>query len=138
MGVVDNTCGSDCGLDSLGLTRYFDTESFIDLLFYNRKLQCLTALELKSGKFKPEYAGKMNYYLGLLDDFVKESWENPSMGIILCKDKENINIEYALRDIHKPIGVSGYKLSKELPKDLADKLPDPKQLEAEILKKMDF
>jgi len=66
------------------------TESFIDLLFYNRKLQCLTALELKSGKFKPEYAGKMNYYLSLLDDFVKEPWENHSMGIILCKDRDNI------------------------------------------------
>lgn len=114
------------------------TESFIDLLFYNRKLQALTVVELKVGKFKPEYAGKMNYYLGLLDDLLKEPWENPSVGIILCTDKKNIDVEYALRDIHKPIGVSGYKLSKELPKDMIDKLPDPKQLEREILKKMDF
>lgn len=113
-------------------------ESFIDLLFYNRKLQCLTALELKSGVFKPEYAGKMNYYLGLLDDFVRESWENHSMGIILCKDKDRVNVEYSLKDINKPIGVAGYKLSKDLPKEIADKLPDPKQLEAEILRKMDF
>jgi predicted nuclease of restriction endonuclease-like (RecB) superfamily len=114
------------------------TESFLDLLFYNRKLSALTVVELKVDKFKPEYAGKMNYYLGLLDDLVKEPWENPSIGIILCTDRKSVDVEYALRDIHKPIGVSRYKLSKELPKDMVNKLPDPKRLEVEILKEMDF
>lgn len=112
------------------------TESFIDILFFNRRLRCLVAIELKAGKFKPEYAGKMNYYLNLLDDLVKEDWENPSIGIILCTERNRIDVEYALRGIDKPVGVSEFKLSRELPSDLADKLPDPAKLEAELLKEM--
>jgi predicted nuclease of restriction endonuclease-like (RecB) superfamily len=114
------------------------TESFIDLLFFNRKMQNLIACELKCSRFKPEYAGKMNYYLGLLDDLVKESWENPSVGIILCTDRKTVDVEYALRDINKPIGVSGYKISKNLPEGMAGKLPEPQKLQEEILKEMDF
>lgn len=109
------------------------TESYIDLLFSNRRLRCLVAIELKVGKFKPEYAGKMNYYLNLLDDLVKEEWENPSIGIILCTSKNHVDVEYTLRGVNKPVGVSEYCLTSELPKELSDKLPDPEQLKSEIL-----
>jgi predicted nuclease of restriction endonuclease-like (RecB) superfamily len=111
-------------------------EYFIDLLFFNRRLKALVALELKLGKFKPEYAGKMNFYLNLLDDFVREKDENPSIGIILCSEKDHFEAEYALRGIDKPVGVSGYKLTKKLPTELSDKLPDIKILEKEIHKEL--
>lgn len=107
-------------------------ETFIDLLFYNRYLQALVAMELKSGEYKPEYAGRMNYQLSLLDDLVKQPWENPSIGIILCSEKNRIDVEYSLRDINKPVGVSEFTLTKKLPKELSDKLPDPKDLERQI------
>ena len=112
------------------------SESFIDLLFSNRRLRCLVAIELKTGKFKPEYAGKMNYYLNLLDDLVKEEWENPSIGIILCTSKNHIDVEYALRGIDKPMGVSEFKLTRTLPEELSGKLPDVEKLETEILREM--
>ncbi|MCL2144612.1 MAG: PDDEXK nuclease domain-containing protein [Endomicrobia bacterium] len=83
---------------------------FIDLLFFNRNLKSLIAIDLKIGNFKPEYAGKMNFYLGILDDKVKIKGENPSIGIILCADKDKVDVEIALRDINKPIGVADYKL----------------------------
>ncbi len=109
---------------------------FIDLLFYHRRLKSLVAVELKSGAFFPEYAGKMNFYLNLLDDFVREPDENPSIGIILCADRNRVDVEYALRGIDKPMGVAGYSLTHDLPKDLAGKLPDAKQIEAEILREL--
>ena len=112
-------------------------EYFIDMLFFNRILHSLFAVELKAKKFKAEYAGKMNLYLGLLDDYVKQSDENPSIGLILCTDKNSVEADYALRDIHKPMGVAEIKLSKVLPSDLADKLPDPKLLENEILHELE-
>jgi len=108
-------------------------EYFIDMLFFNRILRSLFAVELKSKKFKAEYAGKMNLYLGLLDDYVKQPDENPSIGLILCTDRNSIEADYALRDIRKPMGVAEIVLSKVLPSDLADKLPDTKLLENEIL-----
>ncbi len=111
-----------------------DSEYFIDLLFYNRRLQSLVAMEIKRGKFQPEYAGKMNFYLNLLDDFVREPHENPSIGIILCSERNRCVVEYALRGIKSPIGVSEFRLSKNLPEELYDKLPDPRELEKEILK----
>lgn len=111
-------------------------EYFIDLLFSNRRLNALVAVELKVGKFKPEYAGKMNFYLNLLDDYVKEPNENPSIGIILCKERDHFEVEYALRGIDKPVGVSGYALTRELPPEFMNKLPDPKFLEQEILREM--
>ncbi len=113
-----------------------DNEYFIDLLFSNRRLNALVAVELKVGKFKPEYAGKMNFYLNLLDDYVKEPNENPSIGIILCKERDHFEVEYALRGIEKPVGVSGYSLTRELPPEFTNKLPDPKLLEQEILREM--
>ncbi|MFC1483002.1 YhcG family protein [Candidatus Margulisiibacteriota bacterium] len=109
-------------------------EYFIDLLFYHRKLKCLVALEIKTGKFIPEYAGKMNFYLNLLDATVKESNENPSIGIILCADRNRIEVEYALRGIIKPIGVAEYTFTKKLPKKFINKLPSTKYLKKRILK----
>ncbi|MDR1543298.1 MAG: DUF1016 domain-containing protein [Prevotellaceae bacterium] len=87
-----------------------EEEYFVDLLFYNRKVRSLVALELKVGVFKPEYIGKMNYYLGILDKTMREEYENPSIGIILCAGKGKVDIELALRDFTKPIGVAEYQL----------------------------
>lgn len=107
-------------------------EYYIDLLFFNRIIHSLFAVELKVGKFKAEYAGKMNLYLGLLDDYVKQPDENPSIGLILCTNRNSIEVDYALRDLHKPVGVAEIKLSKVLPKEFIGKLPDPQELENEI------
>jgi len=105
-----------------------DNEYFVDLLFFNRKLKCLVAVELKTGKFEPEYAGKMDFYLHLLDEQVKLKDENTSIGIILCAEKDNIVVEYALRSTKKPVGVAEYYLTKKLPKAFKGKLPDAKTL----------
>lgn len=93
---------------------------FIDLLFYHYKLKCFCVIELKSGVFKPEYAGKMNFYLSAVDDQLRESGDQPSIGMILCKEKFKITVEYALRNCHTPIGVSSFELSliEILPDDL--------------------
>jgi len=103
-------------------------EFFIDLLLYHRQLRCLVALELKVGAFKPEYAGKMQFYLAALNDKVRLPEENPSIGIILCKDKSRTIVEYALKDAKKPIGVSTYKLTGKLPRDLKKYLPSPEEM----------
>lgn len=104
-------------------------EYFVDLLFYNRLLQCLAAIELKRGKFKPGYAGQLNFYLNLLDNKVRLPHENMSIGIILCKEKSNTVVEYSFRNMNKPMGVSTYSkdhnLTKDLPEDLKDILPAP-------------
>ena len=84
-------------------------EYFVDMLFFNRKIKSLIAIDLKIGAFEPEFVGKMNHYLGLLDDQMKMPDENPSIGIILCAEKDHIEVEVALRDFHKPIGVAEYK-----------------------------
>ena len=99
---------------------------YIDLLFYHLKLRSYIVIELKTGKFKPEYAGKMNFYLSAVDDLLKHKDDNKSIGIILCKDKNTTIAEYALRDNSKPIGVLEYKLS--LPAELAKELPTVEQL----------
>ncbi len=109
-----------------------NNEYFVDLLFFNRLLKCLVAVELKTGKFEPEYAGKMDFYLQLLDEQVKLKDENPSIGIILCAAKDNIVVEYALRSIKKPMGVAEYYLTNKLPKYLAGKLPDASALRLPI------
>ncbi len=108
-----------------------EDEYFIDLLFFHRGLQSLIAFELKRGKFKPEYIGKMNFYLSALDDLVRKPHENPSIGIILCKEKDQKKVEYSFRDLSKPLGVATYKTSDTLPPQLKDALPD-----AETLKKL--
>ena len=114
-----------CFVGSQYPLRLRDKEYYIDLLFFHRHLHCLVAFDLKIGEFKPEYAGKMNFYLNLLDDSVRLPEENPSIGIILCKDRNRLEVEYALRGIRKPIGVSKYRLTKKLPKKLTKLLPAP-------------
>ncbi|MBN4069854.1 MAG: hypothetical protein COA82_11380 [Alkaliphilus sp.] len=110
---------------------------YIDLLFYHRKLKCLVAFELKIGEFKAEYAGKMNLYLNILDDFVKEGDENQSIGIILCASKDKFEVEYALRGLDKPMGVAEYKLTKELPSKLIGSLPTVEEFKKEVLGAVD-
>ncbi len=109
-----------------------EKEYFIDLLFYHRKLQCLIAVELKAGEFKPEYAGKLNFYLEVLDSTEKTEKENPSIGILLCAEKDNLEVEYALRVSNKPIGIAEYKLTKKLPAYLQKYLPDNKILKKRL------
>lgn len=104
------------------------SEFFIDILLYHRRLKCLVAIELKAGKFLPEYVGKMQFYLTALDETVKEKGENPSIGIILCKDKSRTIVEYALRVSRKPIGVAAYKITAQLPRNLKKELPSPEQV----------
>ncbi len=108
-----------------------DNEYFVDLLFYNRKLQCLVAFDLKKGKFKPEHLGKMNFYLSALDDMIKLPHEQASIGIILCKEKNNKVVEFSFRDFSKSMGVATYKTANELPKKYKGLLPD-----VETLKKL--
>jgi predicted nuclease of restriction endonuclease-like (RecB) superfamily len=105
-----------------------DTEYFVDLLFYHRGLRAMVAVELKTGKFKPEYAGKMNFYLAALDEIVKLKDENPSMWIILCREKKKTTVEFAFKFTTAPIGVTTYKLSETLPKTMAKYLPNPEEL----------
>lgn len=109
-----------------------DNDYRVDLLFFHRKLRCLVAIDLKIGKFKPEYAGKMNFYLELLDEQVRMKEENPSIGIILCAEKNSLEVEYALRSINKPMGVAEYQLKSSLPNELEGQLPTPEQLKAQI------
>ena len=105
---------------------------YIDLLFYNTKLRCYVAIELKTGKFIPEYAGKLNFYLSAIDDKLKHELDNPTIGILLCKERNKLTAEYALKDIDKPIGVSEYKLSDFVPAELADTLPSVDDIEKRI------
>jgi predicted nuclease of restriction endonuclease-like (RecB) superfamily len=105
-----------------------DTEYFIDLLLFHRRLRCLVAIELKVGEFKPEFVGKMQFYLAALDRQVREKGENPSIGIILCKEKKRTIVEYALQTSGKPIGVATYQLVKRLPKELKGQLPSPDEI----------
>jgi predicted nuclease of restriction endonuclease-like (RecB) superfamily len=106
-----------------------EEEFFLDLLFYHTRLRCYTAIELKTGKFMPEYAGKMNFYLTALDRQVKHINDNPSIGLILCQSNKKLIIEYALQGSTQPIGVSAYKISGALPKEFQDELPSAEQFE---------
>jgi predicted nuclease of restriction endonuclease-like (RecB) superfamily len=103
-------------------------EYFIDLLFYHRFLKALVAFELKVGPFEPEHAGKMDFYLNLLNDTERAPEDRPSIGIILCAEKDDVEVEYALRTKANPIGVAAYQLQSKLPADLKGKLPTAKQL----------
>ena len=104
-------------------------EYFIDLLLYHRRLKCLVAIELKIGKFMPEYVGKMQFYLTVLDETVKEKTEQPSIGIILCKEKKRTIVEYALKKSNQPIAVASYRITSTLPKELKNELPSPAQIQ---------
>ena len=110
-----------------------DEEYFIDILLYHRRLKSLIAIELKIGKFKPEYAGKMNFYLSVLNDTVKLPNENPSIDIIICKEKKRTTVEYALKESNQPIGISTYKLTESLPNDLKGLLPTPGEISQRLV-----
>ncbi|MBN3948282.1 MAG: DUF1016 domain-containing protein [Nostoc sp. NMS7] len=105
-----------------------EEEYFIDILLYHRRLKCLVAIELKIGKFLPEYVGNMQFYLAVLDDTVKLPDENPSIGIILCKSKQRTIVEYALKESNKPIGIGAYQVVSKLPQELQNQLPAPEQV----------
>jgi len=105
---------------------------YIDLLFYHLKLRCYIVIELKNGKFIPEYAGKLNFYLSAVDDILKHKTDNPTIGILLCKSKNKVTAEYSLKDISKPIGISDYKLTESIPENLKSSLPTIEELEAEF------
>jgi predicted nuclease of restriction endonuclease-like (RecB) superfamily len=111
-----------------------DEEYYIDLLLYHRRLQCLVVIDLKIGKFIPEYKGKMDFYLNLLNDKVRLPHENASIGIIICKSKKRTTVEYALKNSNLPIGIATYSLSNELPISYHDLLPKPEY----IADKLDF
>jgi len=110
---------------------------YIDLLFYHLKMRCFVVIELKKGDFIPEYAGKMNFYCSAVDDLLKHTTDEPTIGLILCQGKDKLFAEYALRDIHKPIGISEYELTRVLPDNLKSSLPSIEELEAELSRKMD-
>jgi len=103
-------------------------EYFIDLLFYHRFLKALVAFELKVGAFEPEHAGKMDFYLNLLNDKERAPGDNPSIGVILCAEKDDVEVEYALKTKHNPIGVAEYQLQSKLPPAMKGKLPTARQL----------
>ena len=107
---------------------------YVDLLFYHLKLRSYVVIDLKATAFKPEYAGKMNFYLSAIDDLLRHPDDKPSIGIILCKAKNRVVAEYALRDLAKPVGVSSYvtKLVASLPAAFRGALPSPKELAAEL------
>ncbi|MBI3033216.1 DUF1016 domain-containing protein [Candidatus Woesearchaeota archaeon] len=109
-----------------------DKEYFIDLLLYHRKLKCLVAIELKIGEFAPEFAGKMQFYLSILDEKLKLENENPSIGIIICKSKDKTVVEYALKEVKKPIGVSTYRITSSLPKNISQYLPSKEEIAKRI------
>ena len=111
---------------------------YIDLLFYNTRLRCYVLIELKNTAFKPEYAGKLNFYLSAVDDMIKHELDNPTIGIMLCKERKKLTAEYALKDINKPIGVSEYKLSDFVPAELVDTLPSAEDIEKRIKAKYEI
>ena len=102
---------------------------YVDLLFYHLKLRCYVVIDLKATAFKPEHAGKMNFYLSAVDDLMRHPDDKPSIGIILCKAKNKVVAEYALRDISKPVGISSYvtKLVESLPAEFRGSLPSPEE-----------
>lgn len=107
---------------------------YIDLLFYNLNLRCYVVIELKTGEFKPEYAGQLNFYLSAVDGILKKEADNPSIGLLLCKSKNDLVAEYSLKDMSKPIGVSEYKITSTLPEELEQQLPSVEDLQKRIQK----
>ncbi|MBQ9659558.1 MAG: DUF1016 family protein [Clostridia bacterium] len=109
-----------------------DKEYFIDILFYHLKLKCYVVVELKAREFEPTDAGQLNFYLSAVDDLIKDETDNPTIGLLLCKNKDNFTAEYALRNISSPIGVSEYKLLEDIPEYLQSQLPKAEDIEMHI------
>lgn len=108
---------------------------YIDLLFYNLNLRCYVVIELKTGEFKPEYAGQLNFYLSAVDGILKKNQDNPSIGLLLCKSKNDLVAEYSLKDMSKPIGVSAYQITSSLPEELERQLPSVEDIQKRIRNK---
>lgn len=126
LGVGFSFVGSEFPLEVDG------TDYRMDMLFYHLRLRCFVIIELKVGEFKPEYSGKMNFYLSAVDDLLRHESDHPSIGLILCKDKSRVVVEYSLRDTRKPMGVAAYKLTHTLPESLQSNLPTVEDLEEEL------
>jgi len=109
-----------------------EEDYYLDLLFYHLKLRCYVVVELKKGKFKPEYAGKLNFYLSVVDDKLRHPSDQPSIGLLICQDKNRTVAEYALKDISKPIGISEYQITESIPENLKGNLPTIEQIEREL------
>ena len=107
-------------------------EFFVDMLFYHLHLRCYVVVELKAVAFKPEFAGKLNFYLTAVDELMRHPDDAPTIGLLLCRGKNKVVAEYALRDMTKPMGVSDYQLADALPENLRGKLPTVAELEAEL------
>jgi len=115
-----------------------NNDYYLDLLFYHLKLRCYCVVELKTTNFKPEYVGKLNFYLSVLDSTIKQPHDNPTIGMLLCKTKDKLVVEYALQDVEKPIGVSEYetKIFESLPENFKNSLPSIEDIEEEFKKKI--
>ncbi|MCL2077503.1 MAG: PDDEXK nuclease domain-containing protein [Oscillospiraceae bacterium] len=123
------------GFAFLGNQYHIEVENedfYIDMLFYHMELRCYIVVELKRGSFMPEYAGKLNFYVSAVDDLLKKEVDNPTIGLLLCKNKRGMIAEYSLRDIDKPIGVSEYKLIKDLPEKYENLLPSAEDIAKRI------
>jgi predicted nuclease of restriction endonuclease-like (RecB) superfamily len=107
-------------------------EFFMDLLFYHVRLHCYVVIELKTVKFKPEFAGKLNFYISAVDGILKTEQDSPTIGLLICKSKNDTVVEYALRDVNKPIGVSEYMIAQQLPEEFRSSLPSIEAIEAEL------
>lgn len=113
-----------------------EREFYLDILFYHLRLRCFVIVDLKKGDFQPEYAGKMNFYCSVVDDLLRHPQDAPTIGLVLCQTQDRIVAEYSLRDIHTPIGVADYELTRTLPKELVSNLPSIETLEAELMESM--
>lgn len=109
-----------------------DEDFYVDLLFYHLKLRCFVVIDLKKGAFKPEYAGKMNFYCNVVDDRLRHEADQPTIGLILCQDRKKVVAEYALRGVRKPIGISEYQLTRALPREFKTALPTIEAIEQEL------
>lgn len=104
---------------------------YLDLLFYHTRLKCYIIIELKAKEFEPEYIGKLNFYISAINELVRDEYDRPTIGILLCKGKDDYEVEFSLRDINKPIGVSSYTYN-ELPEDIRQALPDIQELKNQL------
>lgn len=109
-----------------------DKDYYIDLLFYHMHLKCYVVIELKNTEFMPEYAGKLNFYLSAVNSLIKQPDDKPTIGLLLCRYKNNIEAEFALRDINKPMGISEFQLTEILPENLKSSLPTIEEIEREF------
>ena len=107
-------------------------EFFIDLLFYHTRLHCYLVAELKNVDFEPEHVGKLNFYIKAVDEQLRREGDEPTIGLLLCKSRDKLEVEYSLSDVHKPIGVSEYQITQSLPEKLKSSLPTIEEIEAEF------